>query len=82
MYAGMTFLMFWAWSDRLTGNKFLIPLLLVAICGFAMELLQGLLGLGRTFDLWDQFSNMIGFFTGWFAWLWVKKIYSSWGQNK
>ncbi len=82
MYAGLTFLMFWAWAERLTGNKFLIPLLIVAVCGFVMELLQGLLGLGRTFDLWDQFSNMAGFFPGWILWIWVKKICASWGQSK
>jgi hypothetical protein len=82
MYAGLTFLLFWAWPERFNGNKFLIPLLLIAVCGFAMELLQGLLGLGRTFDLLDQLSNMVGFFPGWVVWLWFKKIVGSYSQNK
>jgi VanZ family protein len=77
MYSGLTFLMFWAWPNLFNGKKVLLPFLIVVLCGFSMEILQGVFGMGRTFDLWDQFSNMIGFFPGWVSWLLFRKMLDS-----
>ena len=77
MYAGLTFLMLLAWPKQFTGKKIMLPLGVVALCGFSLEILQGLSGFGRTFDLWDQMANLAGFFPGWFTWLWVRRMMDS-----
>lgn len=77
MYAGLTFLFFWNWPDKFKGKRAIIPMIFVMILGFAMEVLQSFFNLGRTFDLWDQFSNMLGFFPGMLFWLWVVEIFYS-----
>jgi VanZ family protein len=70
MYAGFTFLMFWAWPEDLSGPKQMLPLLIVIIWGFLMELLQRYSHLGRSFDLADVLANSLGFLPGWIGWKW------------
>ena len=73
MYAGFTFLMFLAWPEKFSGKKQFLPFLAVFIWGFSMEILQGIMNLGRSFDLLDELANCLGFFPGWFAWKWLGK---------
>lgn len=77
MYAGLTFLIFWNWPDLFIHKRAIIPMIVVMVLGFSMEVSQSLFDMGRTFDLWDQFSNMLGFFPGMLFWLWVKEIFYS-----
>jgi len=73
MYAGLTFLALWAWPDQFIGNKQFLPLLAVIFWGFTMEVLQGLMHWGRTFELLDEVANIIGFLPGWLMWRWIFK---------
>ncbi len=68
MYAGFTFLMLWAWQERLTGPRQFIPLVLVAIWGISMELIQQYGPWGRSLDPLDVLANVIGFLPGWILW--------------
>ena len=84
MYAGFTFLVLWAWSEKFTGNKQFLPLLAVIVWGFTMEVLQGMTHYGRSFDLTDELANTLRFLPGWLAWRWfgrrdakIKRIPSS-----
>ena len=73
MYAGFTFLMLWAWSDKLIRKKQILPLIMVILWGFFMELLQGYSHFGREFDLTDELANTLGFVPGWIGWRVFKK---------
>ncbi len=67
MYAGFTFLLLNAWKGYLIERKkWLIPIA-IACWGIGMELLQSTKTIGRSFDLWDEVANIIGFFPGWFS---------------
>jgi len=77
MYAGLTFLIFWNWPERFTEKMALIPMIAIMLLGFSMEVSQSLFDMGRTFDLWDQFSNMLGYFPGWIFWIWVQETFYS-----
>jgi hypothetical protein len=61
-YAGLTFLLIWNLSKNKNKNKFWLILSFVFWCGLFMEIIQGVSNLGRTFDLLDVFSNVLGFF--------------------
>ena len=74
MYAGFTFLLLWAWPQKFTGIRQLIPLLAIIIWGFLMEAIQGLTHAGRTFDLTDELANILGFLPGWVVWKIVEKL--------
>lgn len=80
LYAGLTFLFFWAWDNRFKGKNQLLPLLAVFCWGFSMEILQGLGNYGRHFDLLDELANVVGFLPGWLTWkfwvYWNKKVVS------
>lgn len=73
MYAGFTFLVFWAWPERFKGYRQLYPLLLVLSYGYAMEYLQGIGNAGRSYDLIDELANIAGFIPGWALWKWVRR---------
>jgi hypothetical protein len=73
MYACFTFLLFWAWPDKFKGSKQLMPFVIIAVWGFSMEILQGILNTGRSFDLWDEVANMLGFIPGWLSWRFVTR---------
>jgi glycopeptide antibiotics resistance protein len=68
MYALFSFLMLWAWPEKFTGKKQILPFLMVVAYGFLMEALQRYSNLGRTFDLFDELANCLGFFPGWLFW--------------
>ena len=70
MYAGFTFLMFWAWPEDLSGAKQILPLLIIIVWGFLMEILQQYSYIGRSFDLTDELANCLGFLPGWIGWRW------------
>ena len=74
MYAGFTFFLLWAWPQRFTGYKQLLPLLAIILYGFLMESLQYFTHLGRTFDLTDELANILGFLPGWVFWKIVSKF--------
>jgi len=74
MYAGFTFLLLWAWSQKFTGIRQLIPLLAIILWGLLMEAIQGLTHLGRTFDLTDELANILGFLPGWVCWRIVSRF--------
>ena len=74
MYAGFTFLLLWAWPQKFTGIRQLIPLLAIILWGFLMEAIQGLTHAGRTFDLTDELANILGFVPGWILWKIVSKL--------
>ncbi|MEI6062643.1 MAG: VanZ family protein [Bacteroidota bacterium] len=74
MYAGLTFILFWAWPARFSDKKQLFPLLAVFLWGFLMEFLQGFTHLGRTFDMTDELANTLGYIPGWICWIWIKRI--------
>ena len=74
MYAGFTFLLLWAWPQKFTGYKQLLPLLVIILWGFLMESLQYFTHLGRTFDLTDELANILGFIPGWIGWKIVTKL--------
>ncbi len=72
MYAVFTFLLFYTWPIRFSGKaRQFLPLLYVIIWGTAMEILQGIGGLGRSFSHMDIVANILGFFPGWIAWRWL-----------
>ena len=71
MYAGLTFLMLWAWPGKFGKIRLFIPLFAVVCWGFSMEILQGLMHLGRSFDLTDELANCLGFIPGWIGWRWI-----------
>ena len=79
MYAGFTFLLLWAWSQKFTGIRQLIPLLVILLWGLLMEALQYFTHLGRTFDLTDLLANILGFLPGWAAWKIVSKFQARYG---
>jgi VanZ family protein len=70
MYAGFTFLMLWAWPEKLSGAKQFFPLLIVIAWGFLMEIIQQYSYFGRSFDLADELANSLGFLPGWLSWRW------------
>ena len=72
MYAGFTFLLLWAWPQKFTGGRQLLPLLAIIILGFSLEAIQELGHYGRTFKLSDELANILGFLPGWAFW----KIFS------
>jgi VanZ family protein len=72
MYALFSFLVLWAWPEKFTGMKQIIPFLLVLSYGFLMEVLQRYSNLGRSFDLKDELANCLGFFPGWLFWRLIK----------
>ena len=74
MYAGFTFLLLWAWPQKFTGIRQLIPLLAIILWGLLMETLQSFTHLGRTFDLTDLLANILGFLPGWAFWKIVSKF--------
>ena len=74
MYAGFTFLILWAWPQKFTGYKQLLPLLAIIIWGLLMEVIQGLTHLGRSFDLTDELANILGFLPGWILWKLVNRF--------
>jgi len=74
MYAGFTFLLLWAWPQKFTGYRQLLPLLAIILWGFLMEFLQYFTHLGRTFDLTDELANILGFVPGWIGWKIVTKL--------
>jgi len=74
MYAGFTFLLLWAWPQKFTGYRQLLPLLAIILWGFLMEAIQGLTHLGRSFDLTDELANILGFLPGWICWKIVSKF--------
>ena len=51
----------------------LIPVT-IALWGISMELLQSTKIIGRTFDVWDEIANIAGFFPGWLAFIYYKKL--------
>lgn len=71
MYAGLTFLMLWAWPHYFQGYRQYLPFLAVVGYGFFMETLQRISILGRSFDLRDMLANSLGFFPGWLFYKWV-----------
>jgi hypothetical protein len=68
MYAGFTFLMLWAWPDKLTGYRQFIPLGAVVFWGITMELLQKYGTVDRSLDALDILANIFGFLPGWALW--------------
>ena len=68
MYAGFTFFLLWAWPQRFTGVRQLLPLLAIIFLGFTLEAIQELGNYGRTFELSDELANIIGFLPGWLFW--------------
>ena len=67
MYSGFTFLLLNAWKGYfIERNKWLIPIA-IACWGIGMEFLQSTKTIGRSFDLWDEVANIMGFFPGWFS---------------
>jgi VanZ family protein len=77
MYAGLTFLVLWAWADKFTGIRLLIPFFFVVSWGLFMEILQLYTPLGRSFDMTDELANSLGFFPGWLFWKLVKNSLKS-----
>lgn len=74
MYAGFTFLLLWAWPQKFTGIRQLIPLPAIILYGLLMEAIQGLTHLGSSFDLTDQLANILGFLPGWVGWKIISKF--------
>jgi len=73
MYAGLTFLLFWAWPKYFTGRRQLLPVVIVIGYGFFMEFMQRYGNLGRSFEFRDEMANALGFIPGWLFWKWVSK---------
>lgn len=73
MYAGLTFLMMWAWPRFFRGSLQLLPLFAVMFYGLGMEILQDLGHYGRSFELWDVVANTAGYFPGWIAFKLIDK---------
>lgn len=48
-----------------------MPFVIIAVWGFSMEILQEILNTGRSFDLWDEVVNMLGYIPGWLSWRFV-----------
>jgi VanZ family protein len=77
MYAGFTFLMFFAWPGSFNGKaKQFIPLLYVFVWGSLMEIFQALGGYGRSFSYLDIAANTMGFLPGWLGWIWVSRKFT------
>jgi len=74
MYAGFTFLLLWAWPQKFTGIKQLLPLMAIILWGLLMESLQYFTHLGRTFDITDESANILGFLPGWLGWKIVSRF--------
>ncbi|MGC8866320.1 MAG: VanZ family protein [Bacteroidales bacterium] len=74
MYAGFTFLMFWAWPKFFRGSFQLIPLFAVMFYGLGMEILQDLGHYGRSFEIWDIGANTLGYFPGLFLFRMIGSI--------
>jgi len=77
MYAGLTFLLFWAWPRFFRGSRQWLPLVAVMYWGLSMEILQDLSPYGREFDLYDMAANTLGFFPGWLIWRWLNRWFSN-----
>ena len=73
MYAGFTFLLFLAWPNMDTKRRRWIPFLAIVAWGFSMEILQGIGPWGRSFDLFDEVANILGFFPGYMAYYLFKR---------
>lgn len=73
MYAGLTFLMLWAWPGELSGTRQFLALLIVISWGLLMEILQQYFRIGRSFDLTDELANSLGFLPGWISWRYFRR---------
>jgi VanZ family protein len=73
MYAGFTFLLFWAWPQQFSGRRQFLPAIIVIGYGFFMEFLQRYGNLGRSFEFRDEMANAAGIFPGWLCWRWLVK---------
>jgi VanZ family protein len=74
MYAGFTFLLFFAWPESFNGKiKQFIPLLYVFVWGSLMEVFQAWGGYGRSFSYLDITANTLGFLPGWLVWIRVSR---------
>ncbi len=64
MYLGLTWLTCWSFQAESKRNQYYYIFLFSVSWGAIMELLQLIMNQGRSFELLDIFSNLVGTFAG------------------
>jgi glycopeptide antibiotics resistance protein len=80
MYGGFTFLLLWGWPRTFKGIRELLPLLIILVYGFVVELLQQYASIGRSFEFTDILANITGFVPGWLFYRFCKWASEQVGQ--